>query len=361
MANLKIKGVSKSFGDQEVIRGVDLSVSHGEFLVFVGPSGCGKSTMLRLITGLEDVSEGRIFIDERDVTLEKPSKRGVAMVFQSYALFPHMTVEQNIGFGLRLSKVPKETISRKVAETAAILQVEDLLSRKPRQLSGGQRQRVAIGRSIIGNPKVFLFDEPLSNLDAALRVQMRLEIARLHKRLGTTVVYVTHDQTEAMTLADRIVVFNKGMIEQTGSPIELYERPVNKFVASFIGSPAMNFLDGELAPADGTIELRIGVASIKADRLSNMAVRPMRVAFGIRPEHIQVVDVGDGHLQAKVEIVEKLGSESVVYFQTEISQTPLVMRAPPGLPLAPGDNVGLRFDLDNMHLFGSDGRAILEA
>ena len=361
MANLKIERVSKSFGDQEVIRGVDLSVSHGEFLVFVGPSGCGKSTMLRLITGLEDVSEGRIFIDERDVTLEKPSKRGVAMVFQSYALFPHMTVEQNIGFGLRLSRVPKETISRKVAETAAILQVEDLLSRKPRQLSGGQRQRVAIGRSIIGNPKVFLFDEPLSNLDAALRVQMRLEIARLHKRLGTTVVYVTHDQTEAMTLADRIVVFNKGMIEQTGSPIELYERPVNKFVASFIGSPAMNFLDGELAPADGTIELRNGTALIKTEWLSRIAARPMRVAFGIRPEHIQVVDAGDGHLQAKVEIVEKLGSESVVYFQTGISQTPLVMRAPPGLPLAPGDKVGLRFDLDNMHLFGSDGRAILEA
>ena len=255
--------------------------------------------------------------------------------------------------------MPKETISRRVAETAATLQVEDLLSRKPRQLSGGQRQRVAIGRAIIGNPKVFLFDEPLSNLDAALRVQMRLEIARLHKRLGTTVVYVTHDQTEAMTLADRIVVFNNGMIEQTGSPIELYERPMNKFVASFIGSPAMNFLDGELAPADGTMELRIGTASIKAGRFSNMAVRPMPVVFGIRPEHIQVVD--DGHLQAKIEIVEKLGSESVVYFQTEISQTPLVMRAPPGLPLAPGDNVGLQFDLENMHLFAHDDRAILEA
>ena len=360
MANLKIEGVRKSFGDQEAIRGVDLSVPDGEFLVFVGPSGCGKSTMLRLITGLEDVSEGRIFIDERDVTREKPSRRGVAMVFQSYALFPHMTVEQNIGFGLRLSKMPKETISRRVAETAAILQVEDLLSRKPRQLSGGQRQRVAIGRSIIGNPKVFLFDEPLSNLDAALRVQMRLEIARLHKRLGTTVVYVTHDQTEAMTLADRIVVFNNGMIEQTGSPIELYERPVNKFVASFIGSPAMNFLDGELAPADGTIELRIGPASIKTERISNASACPMPVAFGIRPEHIQVVDDGDGHLQAKIEIVEKLGSESVVYFQTEISQTPMVMRAPPGLPLAPGDSVGLRFDLENMHLFGTDGRALLE-
>ena len=360
MANLRIEGVTKSFGDQQVIRGVDLSVPHGEFLVFVGPSGCGKSTMLRLITGLEDVTEGRIFIDDRDVTREKPSKRGVAMVFQSYALFPHMTVEQNIGFGLRLSKVPKETISRRVAETAAILQVEDLLSRKPRQLSGGQRQRVAIGRSIIGNPKVFLFDEPLSNLDAALRVQMRLEIARLHKRLGTTVVYVTHDQTEAMTLADRIVVFNNGMIEQTGSPIELYERPVNKFVASFIGSPAMNFLDGELASADGTIELRIGNASIKTERLSNMAVRAMPVAFGIRPEHIQVA-AGDGHLQAKIEIVEKLGSESVVYFQTEMSQTPLVMRASPDLPLAPGDNADLRFDLEHMHLFGSDGRAILEA
>ena len=358
MANLRIEGVRKSFGDQEVIRGVDLSVSHGEFLVFVGPSGCGKSTMLRLITGLEDVSAGRIFIDEKDVTQAKPSKRGVAMVFQSYALFPHMTVEQNIGFGLRLSKVPKETISNKVAEVAAILQVEDLLSRKPRQLSGGQRQRVAIGRSIIGNPKVFLFDEPLSNLDAALRVQMRLEITRLHKRLGTTIVYVTHDQTEAMTLADRIVVFNKGVIEQTGSPMELYERPANKFVASFIGSPAMNFLDGELVETDGTIELRIGTASINTKRLSSMAVRPMPVVFGIRPEHISVADPIDGHLCAKTEIVEKLGSESVVYFQTEISQAPLVMRAPPGLSLAPGDNANLRFDLETMHLFGNDGRSL---
>lgn len=360
MANLRIEGVRKSFGDQEVIRGVDLSVDHGEFLVFVGPSGCGKSTMLRLITGLEDVSAGRIFIDEEDVTQEKPSKRGVAMVFQSYALFPHMTVEQNIGFGLRLSKVPKETISQKVAEVAAILQVEDLLARKPRQLSGGQRQRVAIGRSIIGNPKVFLFDEPLSNLDAALRVQMRLEITRLHKRLGTTIVYVTHDQTEAMTLADRIVVFNKGVIEQTGSPMELYERPANKFVASFIGSPAMNFLDGELAAADGAIELRIGTASIKAKRLSSMAVRPMPVVFGIRPEHISIAG-DEGLLQAKIEIVEKLGSESVVYFQTEISLAPLVMRAQPGLPLAPGDIVNLQFDLENMHLFGNDGSAIPEA
>ena len=360
MANLRIEGVTKSFGDQEVIRGVDLSVVHGEFLVFVGPSGCGKSTMLRLITGLEDVSAGRIFIDEEDVTREKPSKRGVAMVFQSYALFPHMTVEQNIGFGLRLSKVPKETISQKVAEVAAILQVEDLLARKPRQLSGGQRQRVAIGRSIIGNPKVFLFDEPLSNLDAALRVQMRLEITRLHKRLGTTIVYVTHDQTEAMTLADRIVVFNKGVIEQTGSPMELYERPANKFVASFIGSPAMNFLDGEFTAADGAIELRIGTTSIKTERLYSMAARPMPIVFGIRPEHISIAG-DDGHLQAKIEIVEKLGSESVVYFQTGISQVPLVMRAPPGLPLAPGDIVNLKFSLENMHLFGNDGRAIPEA
>ena len=358
MADLALQQVSKSFGDTAVIKGVDLEVPEGEFVVFVGPSGCGKSTMLRLITGLEDVSSGRILIGGEDVTLQKPSKRGVAMVFQSYALFPHMTVEQNIGFGLRLAKLPKDEVSRRVREVAATLQVEDLLRRKPRQLSGGQRQRVAIGRSIIGDPKVFLFDEPLSNLDAALRVQMRLEITRLHQRLGRTMVYVTHDQTEAMTLASRIVVLNQGRIEQVGSPIELYERPRNRFVAGFIGSPAMNFLDAELASEGGDSELRMGSATIRIGRMRDAAEAGFPATFGIRPEHIAVAGADDAHIAGQVEIVEKLGAESVVYCQTDASAEPLVVRAPPKLPLVPGDTIYLRFDLEHVHLFGPDGAVL---
>ena len=358
MADLALQQVSKSFGDTAVIKGVDLEVPEGEFVVFVGPSGCGKSTMLRLITGLEDVSSGRIFIGGEDVTLQKPSKRGVAMVFQSYALFPHMTVEQNIGFGLRLAKLPKDEVSRRVREVAATLQVEDLLRRKPRQLSGGQRQRVAIGRSIIGDPKVFLFDEPLSNLDAALRVQMRLEITRLHQRLGRTMVYVTHDQTEAMTLASRIVVLNQGRIEQVGSPIELYERPRNRFVAGFIGSPAMNFLDAELTSRGDGSELRMGSTTIRTGLIQGAAKAGFPATFGIRPEHIAVAGEDDAHIAGRVEIVEKLGAESVVYCQTDASAEPLVVRAPPKLPLVTGDRVHLRFDLEHMHLFGRDDAAL---
>ena len=359
MADLALQQVSKSFGDTAVIKGVDLEVPEGEFVVFVGPSGCGKSTMLRLITGLEDVSSGRIFIGGEDVTLQKPSKRGVAMVFQSYALFPHMTVEQNIGFGLRLAKLPKDEVARRVREVAATLQVEDLLRRKPRQLSGGQRQRVAIGRSIIGDPKVFLFDEPLSNLDAALRVQMRLEITRLHQRLGRTMVYVTHDQTEAMTLASRIVVLNQGRIEQVGSPIELYERPRNRFVAGFIGSPAMNFLDAELTSRGDGSELRMGSTTIRTGRIRGAAdgLDFLRRS-GSGPNTSPLPREDDAHIAGRVEIVEKLGAESVLYCQTDASAEPLVMRAPPKLPLVPGDRVHLRFDLEHMHLFGPEGTAL---
>ncbi len=352
MADIELRSVSKRFGDTEVINGVDFKAAHGEFVVFVGPSGCGKSTLLRLITGLEAVSGGQIFIGGEDVTSSHPSKRGTAMVFQSYALFPHLTVAENIGFGLRLAKIPKPEIARRVEETACILRVEDLLGRKPRQLSGGQRQRVAIGRAIIRDPKVFLFDEPLSNLDAALRVLMRLEIARLHQRLGATMIYVTHDQTEAMTLADRIVVVNKGRIEQVGSPIELYDTPANRFVAGFIGSPAMNFVDAA-ATENG---IRLGSAFIQLD--AGTERKAAAAALGVRPEHITICSQKDADLSATVEIVEKLGAEMMVYLQTGAAEETLTMRSLPDSRVMPGDKVHIRFDRDRIHLFDRNGATI---
>lgn len=354
MADLRLENVSKRFGDVQVINGVDFEAGHGEFIVFVGPSGCGKSTLLRLITGLEEASAGRILIGGEDMTGMKPSKRGVAMVFQSYALFPHLTVEDNIGFGLRLAKLPKAQIAAQVAEAARILQIEDLLDRKPRQLSGGQRQRVAIGRSIIRDPKVFLFDEPLSNLDAALRVQMRLEIARLHKRLGATMVYVTHDQTEAMTLADRIVVINRGRIEQVGSPIDLYDHPVNRFVAGFIGSPAMNFIEvTEQGSPDGKF-LAAGSLRIEPSGRRTAGV----AAIGIRPEHVELTGPEDGEFPATIEIVEKLGAESLVHLQHDASDVPLTMRTSPDRRLRSGETVHVRLNKDRIHIFGGDGRVL---
>ena len=357
MASLRLENVTKEFGNLQVIKGVDFAAEHGEFVVFVGPSGCGKSTMLRLITGLESVTTGRVFIDDLDVTHARPIDRGVAMVFQSYALFPHMNVADNIGFGLRLAKLPKAEIERRVAEVARILRVEDLLDRKPRQLSGGQRQRVAIGRSIIRDPKVFLFDEPLSNLDAALRVIMRLEITRLHARLDATMIYVTHDQTEAMTLADRIVVFNAGVIEQVGCPMDLYDRPANKFVAGFIGSPAMNFLE---AVRDGSGEpdtLRVGGGTFAAGRDVNALVAEP-ITFGIRPEHVSISGSEEADLSARVEIVEELGAESMVYFQIDGSEEPLAMRTSDEVRHKPGDRVGLILDRERIHLFGPDGNSL---
>ena len=353
MADIELRNVSKHFGEAEIINGVDFKAGHGEFIVFVGPSGCGKSTLLRLITGLDQVSGGQILIGGEDVTRLRPSQRGVAMVFQSYALFPHLSVAENIGFGLRLAKLPKAEIEQRVRETARILRVEDLLDRKPRQLSGGQRQRVAIGRSIIRNPKVFLFDEPLSNLDAALRVLMRLEIARLHKRLGTTMIYVTHDQTEAMTLADRIVVINRGRIEQIGSPINLYDAPANRFVAGFIGSPAMNFV--ELSRREG--DCYLGASDQGADALLPQFTGEAAV-LGVRPEHVMLADADMADLRATVEIVEKLGSETMVYLQTKAMDTPLTMRAPPESRLAPGERVSLRFERGHIHVFDHEGATI---
>ena len=353
MANLKLENITKSFGHVQVINGVDLEVAHREFVVFVGPSGCGKSTMLRMIAGLEAVTGGRIMIGDRDVTGIAPSKREIAMVFQSYALFPHLTVAENIGFGLKLAKRPREEIDRRVAEVAKTLQLETLLERKPRQLSGGQRQRVAIGRSIIRDPKVFLFDEPLSNLDAALRVQMRLEVARLHQRLDTTMVYVTHDQTEAMTLADRIVVFNNGRIEQVGTPIELYDRPANTFVAGFIGAPSMNFLDASI-DTGGSPAIVFGSARVSID-VPNLPDGPIRL--GVRPEHISIAREGAADFTGTVEIVEKLGAESLIYVQTGLTPEPVTMRASPQLQVSPGDTLPLLLDRAHIHRFAADGSA----
>jgi ABC-type sugar transport system ATPase subunit len=349
MAQLSLAGVRKSFGPVEVIRGVDLEIADGEFVVFVGPSGCGKSTMLRMISGLEDVSAGLIRIDERDVTRVAPSKREIAMVFQSYALFPHMTVAENIGFGLRLMGLSRAEIDRRVLEVATTLQIESLLARSPRELSGGQRQRVAIGRAIIRNPKIFLFDEPLSNLDAALRVQMRLEITLLHARLGATMVYVTHDQIEAMTLADRIVVFNGGRIEQVGAPMQLYQRPANLFVARFIGAPAMNVLPGALY---STLRDKLGSGRERAPSIEGVA------NIGVRPEAIAFANPDDALLLGRIEIVEQLGAETLYYVAIGADLPTVTVKANPGLAVARGQNVGLRFELSQAHLFDEAGRNI---
>ncbi|MFB2566081.1 ABC transporter ATP-binding protein [Rhizobium sp. IMFF44] len=288
MTSVVLQNIRKDFGSLTVMNGVDLTVEAGEFCVFVGPSGCGKSTLLRMIAGLETSTSGRISIDGKDVTDAEPSERGIAMVFQSYALYPHLTVSENIGFGLSLAKRPKAEIQEKVRQTADILQLSHLLDRKPKALSGGQRQRVAIGRAIIRNPKVFLFDEPLSNLDASLRSQMRIELTELHAKLGATMIYVTHDQVEAMTMADKIVVLNGGRIEQIGRPMDLYHNPATPFVAGFIGSPKMNLFDGEVAAREGCR------------------------TYGIRPEHI-ALSAAEGKWQGRVRHIERLGADTVVH------------------------------------------------
>ena len=357
MARLVLENVSKRFGSVPAVDGVDLEIEHGEFVVFVGPSGCGKSTMLRMISGLESVTSGRILIGGDDVTHVAPSRRGVAMVFQSYALFPHMTAAENIGFGLRLARVSSDEIARRVAEVAATLQIEALLERYPRELSGGQRQRVAIGRSIIRDPQVFLFDEPLSNLDAALRVRMRLEIARLRDRLDATMVYVTHDQTEAMTLADRIVVFNHGRIEQVGAPVELYDAPGNRFVAGFIGAPAMNFIDAVVESLDGS-EPRVRFGPVSLPLPDGRETPPGPVTFGVRPEHLTVASGSEADFRARVEIVERLGAESLVHLQTDFSADPVTIRTSPQRQVRPGDDLPVRVERGRFHLFGAAGTAL---
>jgi multiple sugar transport system ATP-binding protein len=333
MGQIQLKQVTKSFGDVQVIPPLDLTIQDGEFTVFVGPSGCGKSTLLRLIAGLEDITSGHIEIDGKDATALVPAKRGLAMVFQSYALYPHMSVRKNIAFPLRMAKMDQAEIERRVNAAAEVLNLADYIDRKPGQLSGGQRQRVAIGRAIVREPSAFLFDEPLSNLDAALRVGMRMEISELHKKLATTMVYVTHDQVEAMTMADKIVVLQAGVIEQVGSPLELYRTPRNTFVAGFIGSPKMNLITGdEAAKHDAT-------------------------TIGIRPEHIDVVESG-GMWQGTVGVAEHLGSDTFFHIHNTGLADMITVRAIGDVSLKHGDTIELNPRMDEMHRFGADGLRI---
>jgi len=351
MGAIRLEGVEKWFGDLQVIKGVDLDIEDGDFVIFVGPSGCGKSTLLRLISGLEEASRGKIVIDGRDVTALLPSARGLAMVFQSYALYPHMTVADNMGFALKTAGRPKAEIRDKVQHAAEVLKLEPLLDRRPKALSGGQRQRVAIGRSIVREPSAFLFDEPLSNLDAALRVEMRFEIAKLHQTLAATMIYVTHDQVEAMTLADRIVVLQAGQIEQVGSPRELYERPTNLFVAQFIGSPKMNVMP---CGADGD---RFRLPGHGEGPFAGAATGRTPVRLGARPEHIAVVAPGQGHCTGTVEVSEYLGADVMLYVDCgELGI--LTVRHVGDIQLAPGEKVGLRLDQTRTHFFDAEDHAI---
>ena len=321
MASIELKNIEKSFGTNKVINKFDIKINDGEFIVLVGPSGCGKSTLLRMISGLESVDVGEIYLDNKLINNLIPSKREIAMVFQSYALYPHMDVFENMAFGLKMEKIPKNEISQKVNNAAATLQIEDLLKRKPKQLSGGQRQRVAIGRAITRNPKVFLFDEPLSNLDAALRSEMRVEISKLHKKLKTNIIYVTHDQIEAMTLADRIVVLNKGIIEQFGTPNEIYNDPNNIFVAEFIGSPKMNIIkiNKEQIVHSNTIELFKNKITFENFKFKD------DIYLGIRPEDISIKDDREIKLDVKVDLVENLGFEKIIY--TKLSETQIIIKS----------------------------------
>jgi multiple sugar transport system ATP-binding protein len=356
MSSVELKSVRKEFGQVSVINGIDLSVRDREFMVFVGPSGCGKSTLLRMIAGLEEITSGDLFIDGKRMNDVPPDARGLAMVFQSYALYPHMTVASNLGFALRLARVPKAERERKVREAARILQLESLLDRRPGQLSGGQRQRVAIGRAIVRQPKVFLFDEPLSNLDAALRVQMRVELARLHRELDTTMIYVTHDQVEAMTMADRIVVLRAGVVEQTGTPLELYNEPANEFVAGFIGSPKMNFLPVKVAASDGHgVTVALPGGSRVDLRLASTATAGAEMKLGIRPEGV-VIDPA-GPVAGQVSVVEHLGSETLVYVDVGEGNL-LTVKSAPNVPAAVGDSIRLSLEGTHLHAFDREGRSL---
>jgi lactose/L-arabinose transport system ATP-binding protein len=361
MAELVIRDVRKDFGTTKVIRGVSLEAKSGELVVFVGPSGCGKSTLLRMIAGLENVTEGTIEIGGRDVTNVDPARRGIAMVFQTYALYPHMTVAENMGFGLEMAGMSKEEREAKVRAAAATLHLSEYLERKPRQLSGGQRQRVAIGRAIVRDPDVFLFDEPLSNLDAELRVKMRLEIANLHRDLKSTMVYVTHDQVEAMTLADRIVVLRAGLVEQIGSPLELYRNPDNRFVAGFIGSPRMNFVDAQVTGRDGEMLVldlpALGLKGVTARPRSMPSQLPGRIVAGIRPEHFRAAGGEGAKVSLPATAVERLGAVSYLYTDPGADST-LIAELDNSLSVRTGDRIELRLATEQILLFDSSDRRI---
>lgn len=346
MAEVRLTGVSKFYGAAQALHTISLTVADGEFAVFVGPSGCGKSTLLRSIAGLEEISEGSIHIGDRDVTRAAPSERDVAMVFQSYALYPHMTVRENMDFGMKVNNFPEADRKRRIGDAARILQLEPYLDRKPAHLSGGQRQRVAIGRAIVKEPKVFLFDEPLSNLDAKLRVQMRVELEALHRDLKATMVYVTHDQVEAMTMADKIVVLNAGRIEQVGPPMELYNRPASEFVAGFIGAPSMNFLPVRMQDGQAVVD---GVALGAAPAAT--------VKLGIRPEHLVLRPEGQGQIGAMVTICETLGGDAYLYVRLAGGES-LVVRAEGDTTLDHGTAVGLDFPPSRQHHFAANGRTL---
>ncbi len=357
MAELKLRGARKSYGSAEIIKGIDLDVEDREFVVFVGPSGCGKSTLLRMIAGLEKITSGDLFIDGSRANEVDPSERGLAMVFQSYALYPHMTVAENMGFALKIGGVSKEERDRKVNEAADVLQLSHLLDRRPKELSGGQRQRVAIGRAIVRNPKVFLFDEPLSNLDAALRVSMRLELMRLHEHLAATMIYVTHDQTEAMTMADKIVVLNAGKIEQVGSPLDLYNRPANIFVAGFIGSPKMNLLKVKVASTgpEGVSVTLPGGQTLSVPVAAGATRTSDELLLGMRPEHLEVSSKGQFSGQAV--LAERLGSLTILHVEITPDITLVVQadgsdRTPLHSPIA------LDISPSACHLFQADGPAL---
>ena len=357
MADININTVNKYYGDVHVIKDVSLDIKSQSFTVLVGPSGCGKSTMLRMIAGLEDINSGTISIDGEVVNDLPPKQRNIAMVFQSYALYPHMTVFDNMAFGLKLEKRSKDEINERVQEAARILQIEEYLHRKPKQLSGGQRQRVAIGRAITRKPKVFLFDEPLSNLDAALRVQMRVELAKLHDQLNATMIYVTHDQTEAMTLADDIVVLDEGIVSQKGSPMELYSNPSNLFVGGFIGSPKMNFVDSKiLSSTNDSTEIDIfGKSKITIPKTSSNSSNGDSVTLGIRPEHLLVNQDGDASWESKVFVVEKLGSGTFLYLEKD--GEPLVVETEGDSNIKVGDTVKVGFTASRCQLFDNNKQA----
>ncbi len=351
MAEIRIEQVRKAYGSNKVVHGVDLTFRSGEFVVILGPSGCGKSTLLRMIAGLEEISGGEIVIDDVVVNQLEPRERGCAMVFQNYALYPHMNVAANMGYALKVSGVPKAERDRRIKETARIVGLEDFLDRKPAELSGGQRQRVAMGRAIIREPKVFLFDEPLSNLDAKLRVQMRVEIRRLHKRLSATSVFVTHDQVEAMTLADKLVVMYKGKVEQVGTPLEVYNKPRTRFVGSFIGSPAMNFLEGSFS-ADGTHFIFDGIP-IPVDHKIGTANAGRAAALGIRPEHAQMVPAGTpGSIPATVDFVEELGSGRVIH--CDINGSNFALSISDHVTSETGQQIALHLPAEHVHLFSHE-------